>query len=281
MIKHVQDNINRKREERNIYRENQEEKAKPIEKIIYDDTIIETPIFKRKYRDEDSRNNGGSLGSRIILLAVVAFCINSSIKNVQFTQILNNYDQEKDSKANSQIEKISKIGRAELEKTDGKKYSNGVDEAWCADFVTWIKNQAGVSNDVIPNFSSCYYGAQFFKDKGRWHDRGKYTPNVGDLVFFSWNTQSISYDHVGWIDEVYKEENETKIKVINGNPKVVISIYNINDSRIIGYGSPDYSKDIVFNAEINTQKTNGELSLNFIQKKYSYKYKDSYDEKEI
>ena len=164
---------------------------------------------------------------------------------------------------------------------DGKKYSNGVDEAWCADFVTWIKNQAGVSNDVIPNFSSCYYGAQFFKDKGRWHDRGKYTPNVGDLVFFSWNTQSISYDHVGWIDEVYKEENETKIKVINGNPKVVISIYNINDSRIIGYGSPDYSKDIVFNAEINTQKTNGELSLNFIQKKYSYKYKDSYDEKEI
>ena len=60
--------------------------------------------------------------------------------------------------------------------------------AWCAMFVSWCANQAGISTSVIPKHASCDVGMTWFKNNGRWqYSRafgGSYTPKRGDIIYF-------------------------------------------------------------------------------------------------
>lgn len=77
------------------------------------------------------------------------------------------------------------IAEGELGNTNYSKY-NGHAGAWCADFVTWCAQQAGVSS--ITNNSSCYYMYKGMTDTN--HCQVVSSPQKGDIVFFYCNSCS-------------------------------------------------------------------------------------------
>lgn len=77
------------------------------------------------------------------------------------------------------------IAEGELGNTNYSKYYGGNAGAWCADFVTWCAQQAGVSS--ITNSSSCYYMYKGMKENGC---QEVSSPQKGDIVFFYCNSCS-------------------------------------------------------------------------------------------
>lgn len=66
--------------------------------------------------------------------------------------------------------------------------------AWCACFVSWCYNRAGVSE---PRFAACQsQGIPWFTSHGQWGDRGYQNLAPGDAIFFDWELDGEA-DHVG------------------------------------------------------------------------------------
>lgn len=88
-------------------------------------------------------------------------------------------------------QRIVEITRTEFDaQPDGTKFSEGVDEAWCANFVTWVMNQAGAPLEN-PNSGSwripgVYTLTEYYQDHGRFRaaDSG-YEPKPGDVMLYS------------------------------------------------------------------------------------------------
>lgn len=74
---------------------------------------------------------------------------------------------------------IISIARGELGSTNYSKYYGGNKGAWCADFVSWCAQQAGV--DSIAKSSSCYNMYIGMKNNGC---QEVSSPQKGDIVFF-------------------------------------------------------------------------------------------------
>ena len=108
---------------------------------------------------------------------------------------------------------------------------------WCATFVSWCADQAGyIESGVIPKFSLCQAGANWFKAQGQWQDRS-YTPNTGDIIFFDWNGDGHS-EHVGIVEKV---ENGV-VYTVEGNSSDMCRqrSYTLGSNLIYGYGIPAY-----------------------------------------
>ena len=72
---------------------------------------------------------------------------------------------------------------------------------WCACFVSWCANEAGlIDQGLVPKFSYCPDGINWFKENGQWLDRTA-IPQAGYIVFFDWNLDGIA-DHVGIVEKV-------------------------------------------------------------------------------
>lgn len=74
--------------------------------------------------------------------------------------------------------------------------------AWCAMFVSWCANQAGIASDIIPKHASCDIGMQWFQNKGIWQWSpacgGTYVPKRGDIIYFRTDTSQVTdLTHVG------------------------------------------------------------------------------------
>ena len=116
--------------------------------------------------------------------------------------------------------------------------------AWCAMFVSWCANQAGISSSIVPKHASCDIGMQWFQNNGKWKWSkalgGSYTPKRGDIIYFRTNT-SITYDstHVGI---VYAADSST-VYTIEGNTsnKCARKSYSTGSAYILGYGTPAYT----------------------------------------
>lgn len=112
---------------------------------------------------------------------------------------------------------------------------------WCAMFLSWCSQKAGISKEVIPVTSMCEDGMSAFKKQNRWHDVKGYTPKVGDLVFFKYGTTKAA-DHVGIVYQV----SSTHVDTYEGNKSslggaVGESSYKLSYSYIVGYATPNYS----------------------------------------
>ena len=103
---------------------------------------------------------------------------------------------------------------------------------WCAMFVSWCAEQAGISEDVIVKHASCGVGVNWFKKQGRWEDRSNYVPKKGDIIYFG------DHDHVGIVESV---ENN-RVNTIEGNADNMVKrkSYALSSTYIMGYGIPDY-----------------------------------------
>lgn len=92
--------------------------------------------------------------------------------------------------ANTEDELVA-IALGEVGSTNYYKYYGGNYNAWCADFVTWCAQQAGVTS--ISNSSSCTAMYNGMKNNGC---REVSAPQKGDLVFY-YNSNRGSWMHVG------------------------------------------------------------------------------------
>ena len=108
---------------------------------------------------------------------------------------------------------------------------------WCAVFVSWAANQAGVLNDKIPKFAGVYTGIEWFKARGEWQGRG-YSPRPGDIIFFDWEVDG-KPNHVGIVEKI----EDGYIYTVEGNSTddgCRAKKYQINSKVIYGFGVPAY-----------------------------------------
>jgi len=116
--------------------------------------------------------------------------------------------------------------------------------SWCAIFVSWCANQAGISTNVIPKYASCDDGLSWFKKQGRFQASSSYSgakyfnPKAGDIIFFSDNHTMLDSTHTG----IVMSSNSTTVYTIEGNTSNTVAKrhYLLSSSYILGYGVPGY-----------------------------------------
>lgn len=131
----------------------------------------------------------------------------------------------------------------------------GQQSNWCAIFISWCANQAGISTSVVKknavaSGNSCQFGEKKYSFGSR-------NPQPGDILYVQ-NDSDSSVDHVGLAYKV----DDTYIYAVEGNfgNKVgTIKYYKdtgrqtyYSSTKILFYGVPDYSTG---NAVSNTAPT--------------------------
>lgn len=143
-----------------------------------------------------------------------------------------------DTRATAQQRAVLEVLEAEhTRQRPGTFYAEGVDEQWCADFVSWVMREAGVplvnphsGHWRIPGVYTLeeYYGAA-----GRYEPAGSgYRPDIGDVVLYR-NRLGFG-QHTNIIASV---DGDTAITV-GGNESGRIRIHglDLDDPAIVGYG---------------------------------------------
>lgn len=123
--------------------------------------------------------------------------------------------------------------------------------AWCAMFVSWCANQAGIPSDIVYYHAFTPYGLNWFQEQGRSYTRqqvanGSYTPLPGDIVYFKSNANNRIVNHVG----IVVRYSDGILYAIEGNTypneqsseggQVCLKSYSIGDSFIRYICSPNY-----------------------------------------
>jgi len=113
----------------------------------------------------------------------------------------------------------AEIGYTEEGSNNDNKYGKWYglnNNPWCAMFVSWCFDKAGLSNKIAAQndkgFASCDAGLKWFTDKNKIIPIGQ--AKAGDIVFFQFDTDA-QPDHVGIV-----KWNNTALKylqVIEGN----------------------------------------------------------------
>ena len=140
---------------------------------------------------------------------------------------------------------IVEVARSQIGNVGGEPYWSwyGFTERveWCACFVSWCANKCGyLSSGIIPKFSGCINGVDWFKDRGQWIGNS-FEPSPGMIIFFDWDDedgQDGNADHVGIVEKV---ENG-RVYTIEGNTSDSCRqrSYPVGYYQILGYGIPDY-----------------------------------------
>lgn len=122
---------------------------------------------------------------------------------------------------------------------DSIKGTNYVNQAWCAMFVSWCANQAGIDQNILTYRSYVPDMVSDFQSKGQWHDRN-YTPSRGDIIIVNGS------GHVGIVTGV----SGSTVYTIEGNKTSLGSAcgtdsYTIGSSYITGYGVPNYTSSSI------------------------------------
>lgn len=143
-------------------------------------------------------------------------------------------------------QQIVTAAKGEIGASDGQKYWEwygfGSYQEWCACFVSWCGEQAGlIENEAMPRFSLCSDGMSWFQSQGKWQTAGS-TPTAGSLIFFDWDGDRVP-DHVGIVEKcedgtIYTVEGNTST-IINGESirGVWQHQYVISNPSILGYGT--------------------------------------------
>ena len=116
-------------------------------------------------------------------------------------------------------------------------YGFGGRVEWCACFVSWCADQAGlIQSGAVPKFSVCTDGKNWFQNQGRWQGAGS-MPSPGAIIFFDWEHDG-TCDHVGIVERC----DGTTVYTIEGNSGDAVKerSYSISSDSIMGYGMVVY-----------------------------------------
>jgi len=140
---------------------------------------------------------------------------------------------------------IVDVARSQIGNVGGQPYWSwygfNTRVAWCACFVSWCSNECGyIENGIIPKYSYCPTGADWFKQRGQWAERD-ITPEPGMIIFFDWASrggQDGVTDHTGIVEKV----EDGRVYTIEGNSGNACreKSYPIGWYEIYGYGIPQY-----------------------------------------
>ena len=147
----------------------------------------------------------------------------------------------------NQRNKIVEIARSQIgaypDTNKFNKWYGAPGQAWCAMFVSWCADQAGISTDIVPKLAYVPYEYEWFLKRNRWRSKGNYTPKAGDLIIFGTNS------HIGIVEKVVAntiftiEGNTTP----SGNTASGDGVYRkqrgIYSSWVKGYCIPDYKEE--------------------------------------
>ena len=127
----------------------------------------------------------------------------------------------------------------------------GMQDMWCAMFVSWCANVAGISTSIIPSHSYTPTGLTWFKDRGQAYSRstvanGGYTPKSGDIIYFKSSRNQNITNHIGIVTgysggTVYTIEGNTSSATISTNGGAVAAkSYAISNTYIVYICKPAY-----------------------------------------
>ena len=163
--------------------------------------------------------------------------------------------------ASEEVGYLEDHGRTKYGEWAGDPYAQ-----WCAEFLCWCVDQVDqrwgtdLLTRVYPRYSASNTGRNWFITAGRYVIRqgqvegwgyewlrgedhylrsGDYVPQPGDWVFFSWTGHSAT-EHVAMVEYCTREEDGTiLVHVIEGNKPDAVArdVYDLNSSRILGYGT--------------------------------------------
>ena len=158
----------------------------------------------------------------------INIALNERVENTEFVE-----NQVKKKKRNEKGEIVEVIEGDNLNKY-GKWYGdNG--EPWCAIYVSWCANEAGILNSKgvagkdekpIPKFESCKIGKSLYEEAQKYHkiDSG-YEPKKGDLFIHLNRNEKGELDGTGHTGIVIAYDNEDKIVyTIEGNSNDRVSV---------------------------------------------------------
>lgn len=150
----------------------------------------------------------------------------------------------------------TQIGYTELSTKTGKPISPGQDSgytkygawfgaptvAWCAYFVAWCSNQAGISTSVIPRIGNCANMVRWYTQRSKYYSSKNFTPRTGDLIFYNWSGGATA-KHIGIVTGVSSQY----VYTIEGNTgagngyRAEAKARKRYASYIIGYARPAYN----------------------------------------
>lgn len=105
---------------------------------------------------------------------------------------------------------------------------------WCAIFVSWCADQAGlIETDSMPKYAVCDDGIRWFIKQGKWYSR-RIEPKAGMIIFFDWDDDGVS-EHTGIVEKC----GDGLVYTIEGNSHDVCKRkwYATGDKTIMGYGA--------------------------------------------
>ena len=120
----------------------------------------------------------------------------------------------------------AELGYKEIGNNDTKygKWYGLNNNPWCAMYVSWCFDQAGLANKVAAQtkkgFASCQAGLKWFTSKGKIVPVGK--AQAGDIVFFQFDTDSDA-DHVGICAS---NDGKKYLMVYEGNTSGIVRAVN-------------------------------------------------------
>ncbi|CQD10478.1 hypothetical protein BN970_02067 [Mycolicibacterium conceptionense] len=114
----------------------------------------------------------------------------------------------------------------------GSHFSEGVEEPWCADFVSWVLNEAGqpLTN---PNSGSwripgVYTLQEYYQAAGRFVTPDGYRASTGDVVMYA--DGSPLGLHTNFVVAV----DDNGITTVGGNEEGGIRVHTLDDAEIAG-----------------------------------------------
>lgn len=127
----------------------------------------------------------------------------------------------------------------------------GMQDMWCAIFVSWCAYVAGVSESVVPKHAYTPTGLSWFQQRGLAYSRaqvaaGKYTPQPGDIIYFKSSRNNNPTNHVGIVTDyknntVYTVEGNSSLVGIDTNGGAVAAkTHSIDDTYIVYICRPEY-----------------------------------------
>lgn len=127
----------------------------------------------------------------------------------------------------------------------------GMQDMWCAMFVSWCAARAGISTDTVPSHAYTPNGLDWFASRGLAYTRAevqsrKYTPRPGDLIYFKSSRNAKPTNHIGIVTgysdgRVYTVEGNVGAvgKLTNGG-MVAEHSYPISNTYIVYICAPNY-----------------------------------------
>ena len=107
-------------------------------------------------------------------------------------------------------------------------------QPWCAMFVSWAADKVGILNDIVPKHASTLSGVNAYMQRGLYESNNSgYLPREGDAIYFQTNGR---VNHVGIV--VAYDPVAQRVYTVEGNANNAVRIrhYDINSTRIHGYG---------------------------------------------